>query len=77
MQVREQEKIRALAFRKRTEEILKKGQDGDGVVPPALGPNEDLSTKEIITYAVGLVLLLIVLGLGIVFGLIWYFDSKA
>lgn len=55
---------------------MKRTQNGE-VVPPALGPNEDLSTKEILMYAVGLIFLLIVLGLGIVFGLIWYFDSKA
>jgi len=73
VQLREQEQIRAIAFRQRSEDIMKRTL-GDGPVPAALGPNEDMSTKEVLMYAGALVLSLIVLGMGIVWALIWYFD---
>lgn len=73
VQLREQEQIRAIAFRQRSEDIMKNTL-GDGPVPAALGPNEDMSTKEVLMYAGALVLSLIVLGMGIVWALIWYFD---
>lgn len=54
---------------------MKRAQ-GDGTVhvPKELGPNENLSMKEVVLYASGLVILIIALGMGIVWALVRYFE---
>jgi len=65
MQVREEEKIRQL-----TAGIMNWKQTNGA----ALGPNEDMSTKEVMMYTAALVFAVIALGLGIVWALVRYFD---